>query len=158
MSRTRSFGGVALVGFLLLGAGDVAAQQSDEVPPPIAYRVSIMQGLAAHSGALRGIVNDGAGDPTHILDHATALVQLSLMAASIFPEGTGGEQSRAKDEIWQNPAEFQTRLEALQGAASTLLQAAYSGDRERIQEDASALQRTCGGCHREFRKPAPAGN
>ena len=153
--RTKSFGGAALVGMLVLGgAFELAAQQSDPVPPPIAYRVAVMQGLAAHSAALRGIVADGAGDPTHILDHATALVQLSLMSASIFGEGTGGERSRARDEIWQNPAEFRTRLEALQSAASTLLQAAYSGDKERIQTDAAALQQTCGGCHREFRKPA----
>ena len=149
MPRTPRLVGVAFFCALLLApAAQLAAQDADP-PPAVAYRQSIMRALASHSSALQGILADGAGDPTHILNHATALVQLSLMAAVIFEEGTGGPMSRARDEIWQNAAEFQTRLEALQDASSLLLQAARAG--VEVAQEAGAVRQTCGGCHRQFR-------
>lgn len=123
-----------------------------EVPAPIAYRQSMMQGINAHRGALGTLIGAEVEHQGHILGHARALNGLAMMSSDIFAEGTGGELTRARDEIWQDADGFAAALTAFQEATGALVEAAEAGDG--VGEAFQAVGRTCAGCHRPFRKPA----
>ncbi len=136
-------------------AQDTAATAEDGPSAAIGYRQSVMQGLNAHRGAVIAIVDDDVEYRSHILAHATALHRLAVMAVDVFPEGSGGDDTRAKDEIWQDTEEFGEALEGLQDATGGLLDAVYAGDIGAVEEAITTVRRACTGCHQTFRKPAP---
>ena len=136
-------------------AQDTAATAEDGPSPAIEYRQSVMQGLNAHRGAIIAIVDDDVEYRSHILAHATALHRLAVMAVDVFPEGSGGDDTRAKDEIWQDTEEFGEALEGLQDATGGLLDAVYAGDIGAVVEAITTVRGACTGCHRTFRKPVP---
>ncbi len=136
-------------------AQDTAATAEDGPSAAIEYRQSVMQGLNAHRGAIIAIVDDDVEYRSHILAHATALHRLAVMAVDVFPEGSGGDDTRAKDEIWQDTEEFGEALEGLQDATGGLLDAVYAGDIGAVVEAITTVRGACTGCHETFRKPAP---
>ena len=136
-------------------AQDTAATAEDGPSAAIEYRQSVMQGLNAHRGAIIAIVDDDVEYRSHILAHATALHRLAVMAVDVFPEGSGGDDTRAKDEIWQDTEEFGEALEGLQDATGGLLDAVYAGDIGAVVEAITTVRGACTGCHRTFRKPVP---
>ncbi len=136
-------------------AQDTAATAEDGPSPAIGYRQSVMQGLNAHRGAIIAIVDDDVEYRSHILAHVTALHRLAIMTGDVFPEGSGGDDSRAKDEIWQDTEEFQEALDGFQDATGGLLDAVYAGDIGAVVEAITTVRGACTECHRTFRKPAP---
>ena len=144
----------------LLGASTLmtpiqsVAQEEEEVPPAVEYRQSVMSAIAANRALLSAVVDDEVPYRNHLLAHAVSLNRLAVMTADIFPDGSGGDTSRAKDEIWEDEEEFKAVVTAFQDASSELLESVYTGDLNAIQDAIGSVGRTCGGCHRPFRKPA----
>ena len=131
-------------------AQDTAATAQDDASPMIAYRQSVMQGLAAHQCAVSAIVDDVVEYRSHILAHATGLHRLAVMATDIFPEGSGGDDSSAKDEIWEDTDDFREVLKSLQDATRGLLDAVYAGDIGAVEEAVTAVDGSCQNCHEAF--------
>lgn len=129
-------------------------EEEEEVPPAVEYRQSVMSAIAANRALLSAVVDDEVPYRNHLLAHAVSLNRLAVMAADIFPVGSGGDTSRAKDEIWEDEEEFKAVVTAFQDASSELLESVYTGDLNAIQDAIGSVGRTCGGCHRPFRKPA----
>ena len=140
----------ALAACLIAGLAPARAAAQDPTPD-MEYRQTIMNSLGAHRGALTAILNEDVPHQGHVLGHALSLQQLSVMASDIFPEGSGGEGSRALPEIWSDAAGFGEALSAFQSAADALAEAAGAGDMAAVGDAAAALGRTCGGCHRPYR-------
>ncbi len=133
----------------------VAAQDTEVEPHPAAeYRQSLMQGLRAHTGALRGLLGGDVAYEGHVLHHAEAVQGIATMALNAFPEATGGEGSRAMDAIWENWNDFLTKARALKEGADALAAAAGSGDMAAVDEAMSAVGGSCRGCHTDYRAPA----
>ena len=143
----------ALAACVVAAVAPVRAAAQDATPV-MEYRQTIMNGLGAHRGALTAILNEEVPHEGHVLGHALALRQLSVMTADIFPEGSDGEGSRALPEIWADAAGFGEALSAFQTAADGLAEAARAGDMAAVGDAAAGLGRTCGGCHRPFRARA----
>lgn len=122
---------------------------------PTAYRQGIMQQFNANMQALGAIRQGQVGAPEDMLSRAIVLQQLSRTLSNAFPAGSIGEGSRALPAIWENAAEFQARVEAIQQAGNALVDAARGGDAAAVQEAQGAFQQTCGACHMQFRGPAP---
>lgn len=139
----------ALLGALAL-VSPTGATAQDDASPMVEYRQSVMQGLAAHQCAVTAIVDAEVEYRSHILAHATALQRLAVMATDIFPEGSGGDDSNAKDEIWQDTDEFREVLKGLQDATSGLLDAVYAGDIGAVEEAVTAVSGSCRNCHTAF--------
>jgi cytochrome c556 len=131
------------------GGGGGAAPQT-----PFTYRHDVMEGFTANMTALTAIRNNQAGNWNHALARAIMLQQLASMMPDLFPEGAPPEGSRALPAIWSNPTGFAERIKALQDAADNLVTAARGGNQMAIAEAQTALQGTCGACHREYRGPA----
>ena len=150
---TRFFTGALFV-CIVGGVAPAAAQDQAEPTPVMEYQQSVMSGIGAARGAIGAILDDEVPHRGHVLGHALALQQFATMASDIFPQGSAGEGSRARPEIWQDRAEFADALAAFQRAADGLVGAARSGSNATISEAFDTLAGTCGGCHRPFRARA----
>jgi len=143
---------LAVAMFAVLPTGVEAQDEAENVPAE--YRQSLMQGLRHHQAALRTLLDGGVDYSGHIAHHAHAIEGIVTMAADAFPEGSGGDGSRAMAEIWDNPSAFMEKLAAVGSAASGLSQAADAGSMDAVRETFGALGQGCRGCHMEFRARA----
>ena len=130
------------------------AQEEEEVPPAVEYRQSVMSAIANSRAMLSAVIDDEVPYRNHLLAHAVSLNRLAVITGDIFPAGSGGDNTRARDEIWEDEEDFKTAVTAFQNASSELLESVYTGDLNAIQDAIGSIGRTCGGCHRPFRKPA----
>ena|SRR5579884_3897946 len=60
-------------------------------------------------------------------------------------------ETKARDGIWTNKADFDQKAKDLQTAAQNLESAAMSGDQSATLRAAGAVGKACGSCHDEFR-------
>lgn len=146
---------IALIaGFLVVSASIPAAVSAQELTPTQEYRSTVMQSIQRHQGALRAIVRGEVPYGEHAATHAAALHGLALSLSDIFPEGSGGEGTRAKPEIWSDWDTFNARVADIQQATAALMEAVDAGaDLAALGEALEGVGPTCAGCHRPFRAP-----
>lgn len=144
----------ALAAGLVLGlAGQALAADSPE--NLVKYRKSVMQALGGHIGAIAAVVKGEVGFTGHVANHARGIKDMSLIVPEIFPANSGPmdhADTRALPEIWEEPAKFKQVVSDFQSAAAKFATLAEGGDTNAIGEGLGALGRTCGGCHKTFRK------
>ena len=79
---------------------------------------------------------------------ATAIVSATDKLFNMWPEGSGGENTRAKNEIWSNMADFKAKLMDMKDAADKLSSVVKGIDKAPVKSRFIAVGRTCGGCHK----------
>lgn len=114
------------------------------------FRSAMMKGIGASMGGL-SMVAKGKAPASNAAALADAMNSFASITGNIFPEGSGGAKTRAKDEIWSNPAEFKAAVTAFQKAAANMASAAARGGD--MKAAFGMLGKSCSGCHRSFRKP-----
>lgn len=147
MTRFRP---LLLAAAVALLPGSVAGQDA-EAPPVARYRQSLMEGLQSHTGALRSLLGGGFDRSADVLPHAESVASLAAMLNGLFPEGTGGEGTRALPAVWENPEGFAEAMRAFQTAADALLAAARTGDAEAASAAMQDVNVGCRNCHGDFR-------
>ncbi len=140
-----SLGVVALVAAVF--AGGASAETVQE------HRTKTMEMIVENFKPMVAVAKGKAAYTPALVGNAEAIVRLSKGILSLFPEGSGGEKSRAKPEIWGDWANFEKAALAFQAAVPGLVPAAKSGDVVRIGAAVGAVGKTCGGCHKPYRKP-----
>ena len=98
------------------------------------------------------ILKGEAGDKSHIAAHASALANVSMMIGGLFPAGSGTGKTDALAVIWEKPDDFKKAVAALEDASAKLFGAARKGDMAAIGAAAGGVGKSCGGCHKVFRK------
>ncbi len=136
--------------FMLGVAGGVAAQDTPE--EVVKYRVILMNTQTGHLRAIAAVVGGEVSYGAHVKDHADAVKAIAGMEADIFPEGSAVGESRAKPEIWQNWDEFQELYANYRTQAVKLAEVAATDDLGAIGAQLGEVGKTCGGCHKRFRK------
>ena len=76
-----------------------------------------------------------------------------LFETSLWPKGSGGGETRAKIEIWQNMQDFQEKFKSLEKASANLIVVVKKGDLDPAKESFRKMAKTCSSCHREYRAP-----
>ena len=84
---------------------------------------------------------------------SAAIALHSTGIAALFPEGSSGDSSRAKAEIWQNWDAFLASATELSAQADALTVAAGENNAVSAKEHMQKVFGTCKGCHDQFRKP-----
>ncbi len=118
----------------------------------IKYRQNVMKSTAGHMGAIVDILKNDLPLQAHILDHASSIQQNSKMTLATFPKGTGLGNTKAKLAIWENWSKFESAVQDFERESAKLVKVAESGDMEALAKQVRATGKTCGGCHRDFRK------
>jgi cytochrome c556 len=112
-----------------------------------------MQAFRTHMGGVSASLTDVA-PIGHAEHHAVAFERMAQALANAFPEGSGGEGSRALPAIWEDRDDFMDKVTAIQTATARLVTASRTGDAEQIGTAMQGVRATCGGCHNTYRGPA----
>lgn len=94
-----------------------------------------------------------SGDHAAVQTEAEAVAAFAARIPDLFPEGSGGGETRAKSEIWSDWKGFVAAAEANQQAALKLAAAAKTGVASDIEAAREDLGKSCGACHDKYRAP-----
>jgi cytochrome c556 len=150
MKLTKFVASIAVTSIIGLSAVSAFASEDD-----IKYRQAIFKSVGGHMTAMATILKTEAGDMKDIGTHADAMLALSKIAPTIFPEGSGPDAGKtgAKPNIWTDTEDFKKVLAAFQENAEKLAMAAKSGDKGQIGEALGGLGKDgCKACHDNFRE------
>lgn len=116
------------------------------------YRDSTFDMIGYHVGQLGAMVKGKVDfDAATYTKNAEAVAALSMLAPVGFEVEGVAKGSRAKASIWENKADFDEKLKALQTGAAALVEAAKSGDEEKAKAAFGGVGKTCKACHSEYR-------
>jgi len=118
----------------------------------IKYRKNVMKSTAGHMGAIGDILKNNLPIKEHLVEHARSLMQNSKMTISIFPKGSEIGRTNAKKSIWEKWTKFEQASKAFVEESTRLLELAERGDIEAFTKQVRKTGKTCGSCHRYFKK------
>ena len=84
-------------------------------------------------------------------EQARALQSLSTQPWAYFSAEGNYRPTRAKPEVWSQPAEFKKAQDRFLTAVNNLVQTADSGDLPAIKTSVDEVQKSCKNCHVQFR-------
>lgn len=123
---------------------------------PTARQLHIARIAGMHMAATlfyRGVKAAAANgsDVTQVFHEPEGLALWGAAIPGLFPAGSGGEDSRARPEIWSNRADFEQKAADLSAAATGLLQRARAGDSAGFAAQADRVEAACTACHQAYR-------
>jgi cytochrome c556 len=145
-----------LMAILVVGVGHATiarADGADSDVPEVKYRQTLMSGVGSNMGGIGDILKNGLMLPGHVAAHAKMLAESAQLIAPAFKKNVATEMTDAKPEIWQDWAKFEKAIATFEQAARDMAAAAEGGDGAAIGSAVKALGKSCGGCHKAFRKP-----
>ncbi len=144
-----------VMGTLVVGlaASSVAAQDA-KPDRSIKYRQGVLGAMGWHFGILGSMAKgDTPYDKDTALRSATFVQQLSHMPWDGFGAGTDkGAPTKAKADIWKEPAKFKQHQDALMDATPKLVTAANTGDVGALRRAVGTVAKACKDCHDDFRE------
>lgn len=90
-------------------------------------------------------------DRAAFLAGAKELKQLATQPWVYFTPDSNYPPTRAKAEVWQQPAEFSQARQQFQASAEQLVTAAERGDLDAIRPVLNEVEKNCQSCHKKFR-------
>lgn len=118
---------------------------------PAHQRHEAMEAVQGSFKPLRAIaVKEAPFDAAVVKKNATLILEKLTEAHGLFPEGSGGGETRAKAEIWSDRAGFDKAMKDAQAAATAM--AAVTAEADYIAA-MKALGGSCKGCHDKYRLP-----
>ena len=143
---------------LFVGAiaiGTLLATQSLAAPADdVRIRVAGLREMGAAFKAVKDGLATSSPQTMLIQMSARQLVTSSRDQYKWFPVGSGpqpGLKTRAKSDIWADPAKFKQAQDALAAQAVTFQATAATGDVGAIRAQFAKLGQTCKSCHDDFR-------
>ena len=146
---TKAIVTIGSVAALTAGAAfSVSANDEDAIK----YRQSVMKAQGGHIAAAVAIIKGKVPYKDDLVAHVKGLNETASTVANAFKEKTTGGDTRAKAEIWEDPADFQKKIEDLQAATAAFLAAAESGGVQAAGDKLGAVGDACGACHKKYRE------
>ena len=143
MRRLTSLMAAATIGLSMI-AGTVVADVVDDRK----------KGFKAHVDNIKAVKAAlDSGNAAAAVAPAGDMAAFAKQIVSLFPQGSGAGDTRAKEEIWSDWAKFQAVAAAHVDETEKLVQAAQSGDTGALGAQLKATGESCGACHKPFRKP-----
>jgi cytochrome c556 len=150
---------VVLVPMLVVSCGGqkapagAAAQPDTPETAAFNYRDGLMKAIAWKVGKLRGMAQGEVKlDEALFKKSAHDVATLAGMITEGFIPNSIVQGSAATPEIWMNFPDFTQKAADLQTAAQALADAADQNGFEASKGLVDAVGKTCGGCHRPYRK------
>jgi cytochrome c556 len=119
----------------------------------IKYRKASMTIQATHFGRVAAMASGRVPfDAKVAADNAAVAESMSKLAWPAFVEGSDKGDTKAKPEIWSEPAKFKEANEKLQAEMTKLVAATKTGNLDSIKASVGAVGGSCKACHDAFRK------
>lgn len=137
---------------LALVVVSVAQAQAPRADRAIKYRQGVMAGQGWNMAPLAAMVKgERPYDKDLFLRNATRVEQLLAMSWEAFGPGTDtGAPTKAKPEIWKDPAKFKQHQDQAMAAATKLVAAARVGTLDAVKGPFGDLGKACSNCHDDF--------
>lgn len=132
---------------------DSHAGGADGGSPEIKYRQSVMDAVGANMGGISDILKNGLVMPGHVANHARQMALAADLVSAAFKNGSASGPTDAQPEIWTDWPGFEKAIGEFKAAAKALDEAASGGDAKAVGPAVKALGKSCGGCHKAYRKP-----
>lgn len=148
----KKLGLLALCTFALMTAAPASAQfaRPDQA---IKYRQSAMTLQAAHLGRIGAMVNGRVPfDAKVVADNVAVLEVVTKLPWSAFGPDTGTGNTKAKPEIWKEPAKFKEASEKLMAEVAKLGAAAKTGSLDAVKAAFGPVAASCKACHDSFQQ------
>jgi len=114
------------------------------------YRQAVYKSIGGHMTSIVTILKNQVHQGDLAL-HARGLANLAEVAPNVFPEGSNHEKSKALPAVWENPAEFEERMNTFVKASGDFATVIESGDMSKVGDAMKALGGSCKGCHDNFK-------
>ena len=108
-----------------------------------------MRGNSGHAGAIAQVAKGKVSHTDALQGHAHALLELSKMVPAAFKNQAKGK-TRAKAEVWSDPAGFEAKAADFERASMAVAEAAKSGA-DAVKGSLDDLFDTCKACHKAYR-------
>ena len=154
MLRTRSLRLlVACLALALAPVSNVGADDHEEGQAQIEYRQKVMSAIGTNMGAIGDIQKNRLDVPGAVANHAGQMADAAALIAPAFKKQLSAGATDAKPEIWADWAKFEEAIAGFEEAARNLASAANGSDPSAVGPAMRGLGKSCGGCHKPFRKP-----
>ncbi|TVO77829.1 c-type cytochrome [Sedimenticola selenatireducens] len=147
---TQSLLASCLTGSLCYSASLIA---SESIQGAIDFRESVMTTFKWYLQPMGAMAKDKIPfDAALFSSRAEGLANATrLDVTEGFPEGSD-EDTEALPKIWQNWDDFKSKYQVLQKEAAELQRVAAMGDEAAMKAQFGKTAKTCGGCHKAYRK------
>ena len=81
------------------------------------------------------------------------IIQYTKKLKTLWPPKSGGDNTRAKEEIWENINDFNKKMLSMEAAASSLLKSLSKADIILAKKAFRGVGKTCSSCHKLYRGP-----
>lgn len=139
---------VFLLPFAMIGAADTHANEY-----VIKYRQAIMRSVGANMSAISVILQSRLLHQENLVEHARQLKGASTLFESAFQKEVLAGRTDARPEIWSDWDGFLAIARAMGEESDRLAAVGADGDLKAIAEQIKVIAKSCGKCHRQFRKP-----
>lgn len=141
---------VALVALSLA----VGISHASKIDDAVYYREGVMNVFAWNTDQMAAMVKGEVPfDRTVFQGYAADLASaaaLNLLPG--FPEDSATDDSDARDEIWLNWPDFESKLQQLRTESAKLAKVAEDGDEAAIKAQLDATRRACKSCHDDYKQ------
>ena len=118
----------------------------------IGYRQKVMSAIGTNMGAIGDIMKNQLALPGAVANHANQMADAAALIAPAFRKRITDGATDAQPAIWDDWAKFEEAIAQYEEAARALADAA-TNDPSKVGAAMRGLGKSCGGCHKPFRKP-----
>ena len=119
----------------------------------VKYRKNTLFVMQQHFGRVAAMASGKVPfDAKVAADNAAVAEYMSKLPWAAFGEGTDKGDTRAKPEIWKEPAKFKEYSDKLTAEMAKLSVAAKSGNLDSVKTAVGAVGGSCKSCHDAYRK------
>lgn len=130
-----------------------AAQQFAKPEDAVKYRKAAFTVLAGNFGTLGAMANGRAPFDAKVAAESAQVVDtLAKLPWAGFGPGTDKGETRAKPEIWTQPAKFKEAGDKAGAEIGKLVAAAKTGNLDNLKAAFGPAAASCKACHDSFRK------
>ena len=139
-----------LLALLLVLATSANALAADDYAAAISERQSAFKDIKEAMKVIKE--NLKSGDKESLSAAANILLDRANKVTELFPAGSHEGDTRAKQKIWDNQADFTERQQALISHARDLAAAAQQDDPGALKAAFKTTSKDCKGCHMRYRQ------
>jgi len=153
MSNSPRNYALALITVAGLALSPLAISHFDDKQVPQSYRQSWYAMVATNFGPMVAMVKgEMPWDERRMAGYADQLAALATLdILRGFKDGSDQGTTRAKPEIWENKADFESKMKDLKSEIAKLQTVANAGDRKAIAQQVAATGEACKACHDEYK-------
>lgn len=142
--------GLAVVAAAAIAQGQAQPTKGEQA---LKYRKAVYQAIAWNMGPLGAMAQDKAPfDAADFAMRAGRVAALTpMLAESYIPETRGIANSRLKEAMWTNRADFDAKMKTLVERSAQLAQTARGSDAAQTKAAFFDMANACKACHEKYR-------